>query len=213
MGACSCGQQFYSPAEAAEHLGVCPSRVRAILVRCPSRLRACRIGQGWAIPRYGIEHFRANPTGVHLVDVEQMPPVATCPQCGGRLYAPPEVAGLLQVSTKRVQAILRRRPARLRAFQVGRRWVVPAVDLDNFKAQRSKIVEAQTLLQALTGGRSFWTTQELAAEAERQGRPVSVRRLQKLCQTRELTAQRPARDYAIPERAARRWLLTWIGEG
>lgn len=50
---------------------------------------------------------------------------ATCPNCGFPLVSAEEAARIIGVSYARVRAILARRPERLRAFKVGRAWVVP----------------------------------------------------------------------------------------
>jgi excisionase family DNA binding protein len=55
-----------------------------------------------------------------------------------------------------------------------------------------------------------WTTRELADEAGRRGRPVSQEHLRQLCAEGELRAEKPGRDWLIPDWAAQRWLNDWL---
>ena len=57
--------------------------------------------------------------------------------------------------------------------------------------------------------REYWTTKDIAREAIRRGRSVSLRYLQELCQDGRIEAIRPARDYLIPADAAQAWLDQW----
>ncbi len=53
-----CGERLLSPKEAASELQVSVSRVHAILVRRPERLRGFRVGRRWIIPGSGVEAYR-----------------------------------------------------------------------------------------------------------------------------------------------------------
>lgn len=55
----------------------------------------------------------------------------------------------------------------------------------------------------------YWSTRDISVEAERLGRPVTQRYLQKLCKRGDLEYIQPARDYLIPVAAAQEWLATW----
>jgi len=55
-------------------------------------------------------------------------------------------------------------------------------------------------------GKVYWTTRELVKEAARLGRQLSQRTVQRLCDSGEIEAIRPGRDYLIPDHAARAWL-------
>jgi excisionase family DNA binding protein len=50
---------------------------------------------------------------------------ATCPNCGFPFVSAEEAAQIIGVSYSRVRAILACHPERLRAFRVGRAWLIP----------------------------------------------------------------------------------------
>ena len=52
----------------------------------------------------------------------------------------------------------------------------------------------------------YWSTTRLAAEAQRLGASISHRTIQRMCARGEIEAIQPARDYLIPDHAARAWL-------
>lgn len=216
MGKCSCGTVFLSPEEAALLLGVTYGRIRAILSRHPWRLGAIRIGRGWVLPAEAVAAFNPQPSGVHLTNQDvKLPKVAICPSCRQRLYTTDEVAAELSLSRTRVCAILSRRPQRLLAFRVGHRWVIPEAGLQSYKERRGQVAQAQArLLQLVAGAEArYWTTHELAAEARRQGRPISLRRIQRMCQEGKIPVDRPGRDYMVPDAAAKMFLRRWVGGG
>ena len=60
----------------------------------------------------------------------------------------------------------------------------------------------------------LWSTKKLQDEAERRGRKVSQVYLQRLCRDGVIRqAQKPARDWLIPEGEALRWLESWLHDG
>lgn len=59
-----------------------------------------------------------------------------------------------------------------------------------------------------TGG--DWSTQRLADEAARRGKPISREHVRRLCEGGRIRATKPARDWLIPDYAARAWLDEWV---
>jgi len=55
-----------------------------------------------------------------------------------------------------------------------------------------------------------WTTQELADEAARRGRPISREYVRRLCADGTIYATKPGTDWLIPDWSAQRWLDEWL---
>ena len=56
-----------------------------------------------------------------------------------------------------------------------------------------------------------WSTQRLADEAGRRGRPISREHVRRLCEGGKIPgARKPARDWLIPDSLARAWLDEWV---
>lgn len=68
-----------------------------------------------------------------------------------------------------------------------------------------------TQLMTQQGGR-FWTTSQLAEEARKRGKRVTSEYIRQLCSSGEIRAEKPGRDWLIPDREAQKWLEQWLGE-
>jgi hypothetical protein len=136
MGACACGQRFFSPAETAWKFNVSPDRIWAILGRRPWRLQAFRVGGSWLIPEQGVEGFSRQPRGVHLPEPEEDHPHrdGVCPGCGKALFSAPQAAWILNIAPVRARST-----RLLGTFRVGNRWLVPFSGvIAQLREQRSK---------------------------------------------------------------------------
>jgi len=58
--------------------------------------------------------------------------------------------------------------------------------------------------------KTWWTTRELAEEAERRGRPVSQQHIRDSIRDGTLAGEKVGRDWLIPNWSARRWLELWV---
>jgi hypothetical protein len=172
MGCCpSCGAVLNSTGEVAEVLGVSDSRVRGVLADHPRRLAGRRVGWLWVVPTEGVGEFRPQPSGVRLPASEngREPAPSVCPGCRQRLLSATQAAAELRVGASRVRAILARNPDRLRAFRVGRRWVIPECGVEVYRARRRQ-------LAALNGDGSQEQAEEgtKAIQVHEEGEPVKL---------------------------------------
>lgn len=209
MGSCSCGQDLLGAREASARLFTEGSgRVWNILCTRPWRLQAFKIDTFWAIPSEGINAFQANLVGQRLDEVTQPLPPPRCPRCNQRLYSSRQAAAQLGLSHSGMRRHLASHPERLWAFLVGHRWIVPQKGLNAFQSFQRQMKEKREELALLVSG---WTTKRLAQESARLGHPVSLRRIQRLCQSGEIPCKRPGRDYIIADQDAVDCLKQWTG--
>lgn len=58
-----------------------------------------------------------------------------------------------------------------------------------------------------------WTTRQVIEAAKKGGRPVTQEYVRRLCAGGVIKAEKPGRDWLIPEQEARRWLTDWLNKG
>jgi len=125
MGQCrQCGALLISTKELAV--------VRTRTDRCTrlqlqsGELQGARFGGTWVIPEPpGEAVSRAGP--------------AACPNCAEAWLSVSQAAAALRLPESTLYLLLKRRPGRLRAFRVGRRWVVPQSGVERYRALMNEL--------------------------------------------------------------------------
>ena len=59
----------------------------------------------------------------------------------------------------------------------------------------------------------MWTTRNLTEAAAAGGRPVTQEYIRQLCQSGDIPAIKPSRDWFMQEKDARAWLARWLDGG
>jgi len=129
MGHCTqCGALFISTKE----LAVARTRTdRCIRLQLQSgELQGARFGGTWVIP---------GQLGEQPGEAFSRAGLPACPHCAEAWLSVGQAAAALGLPASTLYLLLKRRPGRLRAFRVGRRWVIPQSGVERYRALMNEL--------------------------------------------------------------------------